>query len=431
MADSADDPSTPAGSPPLQGERVALTGTLASMTHRQALELVEKHGGTPMPHVSRQTTMLVIGEEGWPLEPDGKPSQKLLQAQEWIERGVPLRVLSEAEWLHLIGLGERCTEIKRLYTPAMLSRLLDIPVNTIRGWERAGLISPVKRVYRLPYFDFQEVTAARRLTELIASGVPRREIEASLSHLKNLLPGIERPLAQLEVLARDTRLLYRDKAGLVDPRTAQRLFDFGSPGERAGEQRKSGEDTSSEAAGNPGDDGQTSNVAVRFSSEVPARRDPRLGWTADEWFHEGCRLLDEDEPGGAVEAFRLALMDRPGDAEMSFHLAETLYRLGNRDGALERYYAAVESDHQYIEVWTQIGCLHLEKGDAESAVQALDVALDIHPDYPDAHLHKAEALDQLGRRDEAADHWRAYLQHDTRGPWADKARQRLESSRDG
>ncbi len=67
------------GSPPLQGERVSFTGTLASMTHRQAQQLVAEHGGAAMPHVSRQLTILVIGEEGWPLEQDGRASQKLVE----------------------------------------------------------------------------------------------------------------------------------------------------------------------------------------------------------------------------------------------------------------------------------------------------------------------------------------------------------------
>ena len=58
-------------SPPLKGERVAFTGTLASMTHKEAAELVEANGGTAMSSVSGQPTMLVVGDEGWPLESDG------------------------------------------------------------------------------------------------------------------------------------------------------------------------------------------------------------------------------------------------------------------------------------------------------------------------------------------------------------------------
>jgi hypothetical protein len=127
-------------SPPLAGERVAFTGTLGSMTHAQAAALVGEQGGDASEHVSRQTTMLVVGEEGWPLEEDGQPSVKLRQVTEWNEQGAGIRIVNEADFLHLIGLSERRDEIRRLYTPAMLSRLLDVPVPVIRGWERAGLI---------------------------------------------------------------------------------------------------------------------------------------------------------------------------------------------------------------------------------------------------------------------------------------------------
>ena len=51
-------------SPCLQGERLSFTGTLASMTHKQAMELADQHGGSATHNVSKQTTMLVVGEEG-------------------------------------------------------------------------------------------------------------------------------------------------------------------------------------------------------------------------------------------------------------------------------------------------------------------------------------------------------------------------------
>lgn len=404
-------------SPPLQGERVSFTGTLASMTHRQAHELVAQHGGTATEHVSRQTTLLVVGEEGWPLEPDGRPSRKLEQVTEWNRQGAAeVRILNESEWLHLLGLEERQRDVHRLYTPAMLSQMLDVPVAAIRGWERAGLIKAVRRVYRLPYFDFQEAAGARRLSELLGTGVSRKQIEAGLERLRSLLPGVDRPLAQLEILARGPRLLYRDDHGLVEP-TGQRCFEF----EQTGEDGASRIEDRGLRIEDPIPEGMVATLPESPSSS-------QLHWSAADWFAEGCRFLDADDSRSAVEAFRLSLMDEPGDAEVHFHLAEALYRQGNAEGALERYYAAVESDHNYLEAWTQIGCLHAERGELESALQAFRVALDVHPDYPDAHWHLAEVLHQLGRSGEAVPHWETYLRFDSRGPWADQARQRLEET---
>ncbi|MED5400554.1 MAG: BRCT domain-containing protein, partial [Planctomycetota bacterium] len=74
MTDTASEPAPLSGSPCLQGEQVAFTGVLASMTHRDAMDVVARHGGTSTQHVSRTTTLLVVGEEGWPLESNGQPS---------------------------------------------------------------------------------------------------------------------------------------------------------------------------------------------------------------------------------------------------------------------------------------------------------------------------------------------------------------------
>ena len=162
------------------------------------------HGGIATEHVSRQTTMLVIGEEGWPLEDNGYPSVKLQQAERWRDAGCQLQLLNESQWLALLGLNEHREEVRRLYTPAMLSSILGISVHVIRGWERAGLIRPVRKVYRLPYFDFREVSSARRLSELLAAGVSRKHLEESLRRLPSVQRGDERPLEQLQILAHQT-----------------------------------------------------------------------------------------------------------------------------------------------------------------------------------------------------------------------------------
>jgi DNA-binding transcriptional MerR regulator len=216
-------------SPALAGERVAFTGTLASMTHREAHAQVAEHGGTASEHVSRQTTILVIGEEGWPLEPDGKPSVKLQHAERLKAEGHDIRIVRESEWLGFVALDNRRAELHRRCTPAMLSRMLDISVHEIRRWERTGLIKAVEHICRLPYFDFQEVASARRLAELVDAGVSVREIQSSLARLETVIGVGSRPLAQLDILAADKHLLYRDSHGRLKTTDGQRLFEFAGP----------------------------------------------------------------------------------------------------------------------------------------------------------------------------------------------------------
>ena len=56
---------------------VAFTGRLACMSRAEAFEVVRQRGGTPSPAVTKRTQVLIVGELGWPLLDDGRPSNKL------------------------------------------------------------------------------------------------------------------------------------------------------------------------------------------------------------------------------------------------------------------------------------------------------------------------------------------------------------------
>jgi DNA ligase (NAD+) len=77
---------------------VAFTGRLACMGRAEAFEIVRQHGGTPSQDVTRRTNVLVVGELGWPLMDDGRPSNKLSRASSY---GIP--VVSERRFLEWIG----------------------------------------------------------------------------------------------------------------------------------------------------------------------------------------------------------------------------------------------------------------------------------------------------------------------------------------
>ncbi|MCA8996185.1 MAG: tetratricopeptide repeat protein [Planctomycetaceae bacterium] len=389
----------------LQGERVSFTGTLASMTHTEAAGLVVQNGGTATDHISRQTTMLVVGEEGWPLEDNGQPSVKLQQAEHWAARGVDIQVVNESQWLALLGLNEHRDQVHRLYTPAMLSQILGLGVPIIRSWARAGLIQPVKRVHRLPYFDFREVSSARRLSELLDSGVPSRELEESLKKLPSVRRGYERPLEQLEILTHHNRVVVRDQHSLIVPRTGQRLLDF--EGVQA--------EPESTREANP-------VTAIQFLMKQEEPVSP-----PGDWLVEGCRLYDAGRLHDALNAFRQAALRTPESSDVHFQLGECLYRIGHTRAALERYSIAAENDPDFLEAWTQIGCIHRELGEFSSAKAAFLKALELLPEYPDANFHLAETLLELGRSDQAQKYWKEYLRHDSRGPWADIARERIEA----
>jgi len=395
--------------PVLEGEVVSITGTLASMTHEQAYEQIVRHGGTASQHVTHQLTLLVVGEEGWPLESDGKPSLKLQQAEAFNQEGENIRIVNESDCLRMLGLSIENPDVKRLYTPAMLSRLLQLPVHVIRSWERAGLIRAEKKVFRLPYFSYHEVTTARRLCELMQAGATEQQLTRSLNFVQRYVGDPGRIFEQLEMLSDHRRLVMRDEHGYYEPQSRQRLFIF---------------DQSAEAETDAGtisaEDLYEESSLLRFETDDAAPR------SAKDWVIEGCRQAEVADTSGAIRSFRKALQLHPDDAEAHFYLADALYRLGKLEAALERYLSATEHDPEYLEAWTQIGCIYAELRKFADAIEAFDAAIEVHAPYAEAHLHKAETLHQMQRIEEAIRHWHLYLEYDDRGPWAELAYQRLE-----
>lgn len=393
-------PESAAAQNSLAGERVVFTGILASMTHREAAEWVARRGGLATEHVGRQTTLLVIGEEGWPLEADGRPSVKLQHAQRYLAEGQPLRIASESEWLSFIGLDDRLATRAQIYTPASISQLLKVSVQTVRRWERLGLIQPVRRVHRLPYFDLRQVASAQRLAELLAAGIPAAQVRDSLQKLTPWVGDSTAALTQLELLEQRKELAYRDRKGRLVSPNGQRLLEF--------------EPVAKPPATDPHED--------------HSPPDERAQWGRGEWFEEGQRLSAEGQLAPASEALRMSLMLDYDFPEVHFQLADLLYQQGHERAALERYYMAVELDRDYPEAWTQIGCVHAGLNETDQALLAFEIALNVHPDYAEAHFHRAEALWKQGQFTSACQHFAAYLEHDQQGPWAELAQSRLDAA---
>src|SRR5262249_61373895 len=65
----------------IEGSTVAFTGRLASMKRAEAFALVRERGGNPPEGVTKRTDVLIVGEFGWPLGDDGRPSNSLAHAR--------------------------------------------------------------------------------------------------------------------------------------------------------------------------------------------------------------------------------------------------------------------------------------------------------------------------------------------------------------
>src|SRR5262245_36105393 len=187
----------------LSGQEVAFTGRLVSLTRKEAAAQVSAWGGRYARFPGRKTTILVVGQEGWPFSADGRLTRKLEKASELKRRGYPIDIVTEEEFLRRLGLADLGEEIHRLHTIAQLGRLLELPRDRLRLWMRIGFIRPVRVIHRLAYFDLRQVAGAKRLGELMRSGVAVDRLRRSLLELRAWSIDADEPLSQLPLLARE------------------------------------------------------------------------------------------------------------------------------------------------------------------------------------------------------------------------------------
>jgi tetratricopeptide (TPR) repeat protein len=352
---------------PFLNRCVAFGGKLGGMTLREAAALVRSLGGTPVSCEDKRIDLLVLGADTFKA-----PARTGKDAYP---------TMTETELWQQLGLLEDCSVARKLYTPAMLADLLDVPIATIRRWHRKGLIQPRQTVHRLPYFAFEEIAVAQRLVELADSGASPEQIESQFRELIQRWPGLK-----LSVAGR--RLLVHRGEAILETH-GQYRFDFAASS----------------------DSGDAATIPLR--PRQPAHQSvEQLIAQAEE--HE-----DAGDIAGAADLYRAALVAGGPNAQVCFQLAECLYQLNDLAAARERYSMAVELDEKFLEARANLGCVLAELGQTELAIAAFEGALALHADYADAHYHLARLLASAGRDEEAGRHRQRFEELSPASPWVD------------
>jgi tetratricopeptide (TPR) repeat protein len=342
--------------PGLRLARVAFTGAMSSMTRREARDIARSARATPVDDVSRRTTMLVVGMDGWPLLPDGALSRKLRRADELNRAGARIRVVSEAVFLEMAGLSNRPTA-RKSFSPADLCGVLGCGAEALRRYELLGLVHSHEGLY-----DFQDIVSLRTVLGLVGSGVSPRTIGRSIRGLSSVLPGTDRPLSQLKIIVEHRDALLAELGGLLLAPDGQLLLNFASPA--------------------PG------------PAALPLRQ---ACMDAAELLEQGRLLEDREQLTAAAEAYRRALELEPGRAEAHFNLGNVLRDLGQPGEAERCFRRALEADGAMAEAWYNLADVMEESNRLDEAVAALRRAVAMCPEYADAQSNLAYCLERLDR----------------------------------
>jgi len=374
----------------LDGKRVAFTGRLATMTRAEAEALVRDHGGIPDGGVSRHTSFVVVGQEGWPLQNDGRLTAKLVRAKRLTAIGYRITVVAELDWLGMLGLDDSADTVRRRFTLAQLGAVLKIPRSRLQAWIRAELVEPAESLNGIHVFDYQQVANLRTLWQLTQAGVSVERLHQSLGRLAAWFPNFQKTCPSASLLEKQGRILVRlDDGALAEP-CGQMQLDFG-------------------------DDDLSAPVAEQSTQER----------SASECFQRGCAHEEAGDLLRAALAYREALSIGGPQAEVYFNLGNVLYAENQVREAVGQYRQAVELNRGFAEAWNNLGNVHADLGETDQALAAFQHAIAARPDYADARCNLADTLQTLHRFSEARRQWKEYLRLAPMGEWARYARRCL------
>jgi tetratricopeptide (TPR) repeat protein len=336
------------------------------MKRAEAFALVRKHGGTPREGVTKKTDILIVGELGWPLVDDGRPSNSLAQAKSY---GVP--VASERRFLE--WLGKRAPEDQaKTYTAEQLAALAKVPAAILDQLAMFGLIEPKDGRY-----GFRDLAAARQIAGLVASGVALSAITRSLHEIRKWLPDAQ--LSNLRLFPESAdRILIEQMQGRTD-----KSGQFVLPVEPSGDD-------------------------------------------ADALFAAAQAAEEAGDAQGAERLYGRLIKVDAADADARFNLANLLRAAGRAVEAEAMYRDATKADPDFAPAWYNLADALDERGRTPEAIAALENALHADPDYADAMFNLALMLQKLERHADAATQWRRYLKLDADSQWSARAKRALK-----
>ncbi len=337
------------------------------MKRADAFALVSKHGGKPRHGVTRDTRVLIVGELGWPLQDDGRPSKCLVTAKSY---GVP--IVSERRFLEWVGKSVP-EEQTKTYTSGQLAALCKLPAEVVEQLSMLGLIEAREGLY-----GFRDLAAARQVAQLLSCGTPLSVITRSLRDIRKWLPDARLSNVRLFPESSD-KLLVEQVEGRTDSK------------------------------------GQ-------FVLDVAKQEDD----DADLAFEQAQSAEEVGDTAGAETLYRRTMQLDPSDPAAGLNLGNLLRDQKRMVEAEAAYRWAIKADLHFAPAWHNLADLLDEGGRLSEAVDCEKRALDADPKYADAMFNLAIFLQRLERHAEAAPWWRRYLEHDRNSPWAERAKRALK-----
>jgi tetratricopeptide (TPR) repeat protein len=280
-----------------------------------------------------------------------------------------------------------------MFSSKEVAQIVGLQESRVRYWAQTGFVGPSAKTNGRAAYTFQDLVGVKTAKELLDRGLTVQRVRKNLDALREQLPHVERPLAQLRIVSDGDRLVVVDETTRFEPTTGQTVMDF---------------------------------ALGALESEVKRLPEPAAAAqldTAYGWFVEGQRLEDAGAPDDEVLiAYEKALAGDPNLAAAHTNVGNLLHRRGDGPGARAHYQTALALDPEQPEARYNLANLYDELGEKDLAIAEWYRVVGECPEFADAHFNLAMAFVREGAASRARAHLESYLRIDDQGEWAVRAR---------
>ncbi len=146
--------------------------------------------------------------------------------------------------------------MKKYFTPKEVSRLTGLSYRQLQYWDKTGFISPsIRRAGKYRLYTFTDLVQLRLVKKLRKAKFSVQKLRSMLKSLKELLPGLNAPLAELTFLIRGEQIVVFNGQVLMNSISGQNYIRFDVREVKEEVERLFGPDAGEEAdAGKEDDD---------------------------------------------------------------------------------------------------------------------------------------------------------------------------------
>ena len=283
-----------------------------------------------------------------------------------------------------------------------VERFLQLPRTTLQSLVRLGFVHPTRGPRRQFLFSFQDLIILRAARTLMQANISRTRIRRSLGQLRERLPEAV-PLSGLAICAVGDRVVVREGANHWQADDGQYLLGFEVSVQNGILQmiEHKQERTAAPARG------RTAALEAQLEVELGAPAG------ADDWFTEGMRLESID-PAAALAAYARAAEADPDNSAAWINWGRLMHESGKPRAAEKIYRDALAHCGADSLLLFNLGVALEDLGDKEGALAAYHAAVSEDPNFADCHYNLARLYESAGKTQHAIRHLGQYRRLVTR-----------------